>query len=146
MGGYGLPRARRGREEAIMGIRAAGLVAALCASIGCAGDVATELPDCSDLTRGDVAALLGVEMPDGCDRVPSAQDFVTWRASGEFMADGSALCVYRAGGAPGLSAEIVTIDGVPVDASVTAPPRTTCTCVATVTDVCMASGECAVLD
>lgn len=114
---------------------------------GCVGESAQEMPECHDLTRDDVAAMLGVTMVAGCDATPGSIDFRGWRpVGGDVLVDGSSLCVYRSGGAPGLTAEVVTIDGIPVDASVDAPPRTTCECVASVAEVCLPTGVCAIIE
>lgn len=122
-------------------------IAGLCVAMaGCASIPEQAMPEC-ELRRDDVVALLGVELRPECGIDASAMDFGGWRVvGGDVTADGSSLCVYRSGGAPGLMAEVTTIDGVPVDASVSAPPRTTCSCVAEVAEVCLPTGECTRLD
>lgn len=124
------------------------LMMGLCVALaGCAGITEQTMPECHDLSRESVVALLGVEPRADCGIGASAMDFSAWRAvGGDVLADGSSLCVYRSGGAPGLTAEVTTIDGVPVDAAVSAPPRTACSCVADVAEVCLPTGECTRLD
>lgn len=123
------------------------LIAGLCVALaGCASIPEQAMPEC-ELRRDDVMALLGVELRPECGIDASAMDFRGWReVGGDVLADGSSLCVYRTGGAPALAAEVTTIDGVPVDAAVSAPLRTACSCVAAVAEVCLPTGECARLD
>lgn len=123
------------------------LMMGLCVALaGCASIPEQTMPEC-ELMRDDVVALLGVELRPECGIDASAMDFGAWRAvGGDVLADGSSLCVYRSGGAPWLTAEVTTIDGVPVDATVSAPPRTTCSCAADVAEVCLPTGECTRLD
>lgn len=123
------------------------VIAGLCVALaGCAGIPEQTMPEC-ELMRDDVVALLGVGLRPECGIDASAMDFGGWRVvGGDVLADGSSLCVYRAGGASGLAAEVTTIDGVPIDATVSALPRTTCSCVAEVAEVCLPTGECARLD
>lgn len=124
------------------------MMVGLCVALaGCVGEPAQEMPECHDLAREDVAALLGIAQSAECGITSSAIDFGAWRpVGGEALGDGTSLCVYRSGGAPGLMAEVVTIGGVPVDASVSAPPRTTCECVVSVAEVCLPTGVCAVVE
>ena len=123
------------------------LMMGLCVALaGCASIPEQAMPEC-ELMRDDVVALLGVELRPECGIDASAMDFGGWRVvGGGVLEDGSSLCVYRAGGAPVLTAEVTTIDGVPVDAAVSAPPRTACSCVAAVAEACLPTGECTRFD
>lgn len=113
---------------------------------GCADIREQQVPVCHDLQPGEIAALLEVAMPRDCDPdFPSAVDFVAWRPVGGNVSIGGDIttCVYRSGDAPFPRAEIVTVNGVPVDANIVLPTRTTRECIATVGEVCMPDGVCA---
>ena len=124
------------------------VIAALCAAMGCVSETERPMPECGDLRRGDVVALLGVVGDIACGLSAEAMEAGgVWRPiGGERLSEVSSLCVYRTKLPGGVMAEVVTVDGEPIDATVTAPPRTTCECVATVAEVCMPGGVCTALD
>lgn len=124
------------------------MLAALYAATGCAAEVEQAIPECGDLRRGDVVALLGVDGDDACGLDAVAMEAgAVWRpVGGDVLEDGASLCVYRAELPGRVVAEVVTVGGMPIDATVTAPPRTTCSCVAAVAEVCMPDGACSALD
>lgn len=122
------------------------IVVAVLVVVGCADIRERQRPECYDLPRGEIGALLEIAMPRDCDpSFPSAMDFAAWRPVGGDVSIGGdfTTCVYRSGDAPFPRAEVVTVNGVPVDASVTLPPRSNRTCIATVGEVCMPDGVCA---
>lgn len=113
---------------------------------GCADLRNQTLAACPEFEREETMALLGISMRRECDPdFPSAMDFGGWRLVNSDLSIGGdvATCVYRSQDGPRPRGEVVTVNGVPVDASVTLPPRTTCDCIAPVVDVCMPDGVCA---
>lgn len=113
---------------------------------GCADLRDQTIADCPEFEREETMALLGISMRRECKPdFPSAMDFGGWRLVNSDVSIGGDVttCVYRSQDGPRPRGEIVTVNGVPVDASVTLPPRTTCECIATVGEVCMPDGVCA---
>ena len=131
-----------------MGTMTKMVIAALCVAMGCVGETGQPMPECDDLRRGDVVALLGVVGDSACGMNAAAMEAGgVWRpVGGERLSEVSSLCVYRSELPGGVVAEVVMVDGEPIDATVTAPPRTTCECVAAVAEVCMSDGVCTALD
>lgn len=131
-----------------MGTMTRTILAALCAAAGCAAEVEQAMPECGDLRRGDVVTLLGVDGDDACGLDAAAMEVgAVWRpVGGDVLEDGASLCVYRAELPARVVAEVVTVAGIPIDATVTAPQYTTCLCVAAVAEVCMLDGTCSALD
>lgn len=112
---------------------------------GCADIRDQTIADCPEFEREETMALLGISMRRECEPdFPSAMDFGGWRLVNSNVSIGGDVvtCVYRSQDGPRPRGEVITVNGVPVNANVTLPPMTTCDCIAPVGEVCMPDGVC----